>query len=89
MHDVKNRVSQQLQNALGLNSSVPHDLINLVSGKWALKARKSTPSPQNLSRLSKHLETYYKRASHSDEAVSHDVAEKLLAASGIGPLEER
>ena len=90
VHDVKTRVSRQLQSALGLNSSVPHELINLVSGKWALKARKSAPSQQNLLRLGKHLETYYKRASHhSDEAVSHDVAEKLLAASGIRPLEKR
>lgn len=89
VHDVKTRVGKQLQTALGLNS-VPHDLINLVSGKWALKARKSAPSQQNLLRLGKHLETYYKRASHhSDEAVSHDVAEKLLAASGIGLLEKR
>ena len=90
VHDVKTRVGRQLQSALGLNSSVPHELINLVSGKWALKARKSAPSQQNLLRLGKHLETYYKRASHhSDEAVSHDVAEKLLAASGIRPLEKR
>ena len=90
MHDVKTRVCKQLQSALGLNSSVPQDLINLVSGKWALKARKSAPSQQNVLRLSRHLETYYKRASHhSDEAVSHNVAEKLLAASGIRPLEKR
>ena len=87
-HDVKGRICQQLQDALGLISPLPHDLINLVSGMWALKARKLTPTEENLAALRKCWEAYLKKAS-VEEAASHDVAERLLAASGIGVLEKR
>ena len=87
--DVKRRVCQQLQDALGLTSLVPHDLVTLVSGMWALKARKLSPSEKNLSVLRTHLEAYLKKASSSDEAASQDDAQRLLAVSGIEKLEKR
>lgn len=87
--DVKSRIHQQLQDALELTSSIPDDLINPVSGMWALKARKSTPTEENLSALRQYLEMYLKKASLGEKAASHDVAERLLAASGIGLLEKK
>ena len=87
--DVKSRIRQQLQDALELTSSIPDDLINPVSGRWALKARKSTPTEENLSALRQCLEMYLKKASLGEKAASHDVAERLLAASGIGLLEKK
>ena len=88
-HDVKSRICQQLQDALGLTSPVPHDLINLASGMWALKARKLTPTEENLSALRKCWEAYLKKAFLGGRAAGHDVAERLLAVSGIGVLEKR
>ena len=88
-YDVKSRICQQLQDALGLTSPVPHDLINLASGMWALKARKLTPTEENLSALRKCWEAYLKKAFLGGRAAGHDVAERLLAVSGIGVLEKR
>lgn len=88
-HDVKRRICQQLYDALGLTSPVLQDLINLVSGMWALKARKLPPNKENLSALGKCLEAYLKKASLGEKAASCDVAERLLAASGIGVLEKK
>ena len=88
-HDVKGRICQQLQDALGLSSPLPHNFINLASGMWALKARKLTPTEDNLSALGKCWEAYLKKASVSEIAASHGVAKRLLAASGIEVLEKR
>ena len=88
-HDVKRRICQQLQDTLGLTSPVPSDLINLASGMWALKARKLTPNEENLSALRQCLEAYLTKASLGEKAASCDVAERLLAASGIGVLEKK
>ena len=88
-HDVKRRICQQLQDALGLTSPVLQGLINLASGMWALKARKLPPNEENLSALRKCLEAYLKKASLGEKAASCDVAERLLAASGIGVLEKK
>ena len=87
--DVKSRICQQLQDALELTSSIPDDLINPVSGMWALKARKLPPTEENLSAFRQHLEAYLKKASLGEKAASCDVAERLLAASGIGVLEKK
>ena len=88
-HDVKRRICQQVQDTLGLTSPVLQDLINLASGMWALKARKLTPNEKNLSALRQCLEVYLKKASLGEKAASCDVAERLLAASGIGVLEKK
>ena len=88
-YDVKRRICQQLQDTLKLTSPVCHSLINLVSGKWALKARKSTRNERNLSKHRKCLESYSSKASLSNEAASQGAAERLLLASGIKELEKR
>jgi len=88
-YDVKRRICQQLQDTLKLTSPVCHDLVNLVSGKWALKARKSKRNEENLSKHHERLKSYSSKASLSNEAASHGAAERLLLASGIEQLEKR
>jgi len=78
---VKRKVCKQLEDKLEV--PIPHDLIFLVSGKWALKARNQRDSQQ----LGKYLESYSKKATCSIEAPSDDAAQCLLAASGLGLLE--
>jgi len=80
---VKRKVCKQLEDKLEV--PIPHDLIFLVSGKWALKARNKRDSQQ----LGKYLESYSKKATCSIEAPSDDAAQRLLAASGVGLLERR
>ena len=87
--DVKRRICQQLQDTLKLTSPVCHDLVNLVSGKWALKARKSKRNEENLSKHRERLKSYSSKASLSNEATSRGAAERLLLASGIEQLEKR
>ena len=80
---VKCRICKQLEDKLEV--PIPHNLIFLVSGMWALKARKKRDSQQ----FGKYLESYSKKATCSIEAPSDDAAQRLLAASGVGLLERR
>ena len=92
IYDVKERVCQQLQDALKPSSlAVSHELIILVSGKWALEARKTTHTEENVSRLNKHLVSYSKKASKKAPPSyrAAGTAESLLTASGIKELEKR
>jgi len=81
--DVKRMVCKQLEDRLEV--PIPHDLIFLVSGKWALKARNQRDPEQ----LGKYLESYLSKATYSIEVPSHNTAQHLLVASGIGELERR
>ena len=81
--DVKHMVCKQLEDRLEV--PIPHDLIFLVSGKWALKARNRRDPEQ----LGKYLESYVRKATCSIEAPSCNIAQHLLVASGIGDLERR
>jgi len=54
-------VCKQLEDKLEV--PIPHDLIFLVSGKWALKARNQRDSQQ----LGKYLESYLRKATCSTE----------------------
>lgn len=79
--DVKRMVCKQLEDRLEV--PIPHDLIFLVSGKWALKARNQRDPEQ----LGKYLESYLSKATCSIEVPN--TAQHLLVASGIGDLERR
>ena len=81
--DVKRMVCKQLEDKLEVQ--IPHDLIFLVSGKWALKARNRRDPAQ----LGKYLESYLRKATCSTEVPSCNTAQRLLVASGIGDLERR
>ena len=81
--DVKRMVCKQLEDKLEV--PIPHDLIFLLSGKWALKARNQRDPEQ----LGKYLESYVRKATCSIEVPSRNIAQRLLVASGIGDLERR
>ena len=83
--DVKRRICKQLENRLGV--TMPRDLIFLVSGKWALKARNQRPGGSR--QLGKYLQSYSRKTTCSIEAPSDDTAQSLLDASGVGVLERR
>jgi len=83
--DIKRMVCKQLEDTLEV--PIPHDLIFVVSGMWALKARILNCSNPKL--LRDYLKSCSRKVTSSIGAPGYDTAQRLLAVSGIGVLERR